>query len=227
MAASSFGTLAEALDRKQNDDVLLPGSGNVMTPTSTEFTTLLEQGRRGDRGALAQLAQRYEAKLRLVARVLLGPALRPYLDTVDLVQSVHRSLLVGLRADKFDISSPENLLALALTMVRRKVARHWRHLQRQQRLEARSTEGGDLPGLLASLSSPQSDPASAAQFNDQLRQLCSNLDETEQRMLEMRLQGSSTAEVAQELGLNTVTLRVRLMRLRQRLRAGGVLDDCL
>ena len=39
--------------------------------------------------------------------------------------------------------------------------------------------------------------------------------------------GYSTAEVAQELGLNTVTLRVRLMRLRQRLRAGGVLDECL
>src|SRR5262245_46391300 len=125
-----------------------------MTATPDDFTTLLERGRQGDRGALTELAQRYESKLRLVARVLLGPALRPYLDSVDLVQSVHRSLLVGLRDDKFDIASPENLLALALTMVRRKVARHWRHLRRQQRLDSGSPASGDIPGVLASLSSP-------------------------------------------------------------------------
>jgi RNA polymerase sigma-70 factor (ECF subfamily) len=198
-----------------------------MSTEPEEFAALLERGRQGDRGALAQLARQYEPKVRLVARVLLGPALRPYLDSVDLVQSVHKSLLLGLRQDKFDISNPENLIALALTLVRRKVARQWRHLRRQQRLDAGPGEADALAQLLTSLSSPQPDPARAAQFNDQVRQLCTNLDQTERHMLDLRLQGYSTSEIAERLGLNPITLRVRLTRLRQRLQAAGVLDDWL
>src|SRR6516162_8974972 len=109
-----------------------------------DFAALLARARQGDRAALAQLSQQYEPKVRLVARVLLGPALRPHLDSVDLVQSLHKSLLLGLRQGKFAISGPDGLLALALTLVRRKVARHWRHLQRQRRLDSGSAETGSL-----------------------------------------------------------------------------------
>jgi RNA polymerase sigma-70 factor (ECF subfamily) len=196
-----------------------------MTEPADDFAALLERARRGDPAALGELAQRYEPRLRIVARVLLGPALRPYLDSVDLVQSVHRSLLVGLRDDRFDLSTPDNLVALATTMVRRKVARHWRRLQRQRRLDG--GPGADLPSLLTSLSSPQPDPARAAQFADAVRHLCASLNEAERRLLELRLHGDSTAEIAAELGLSAATLRVRLSRLRQRLRQAGVLDDWL
>jgi RNA polymerase sigma-70 factor (ECF subfamily) len=196
-----------------------------MTEAADDFAALLGRARRGDRAALGELAQRYEPRLRVVARVLLGPALRPYLDSVDLVQSVHRSLLVGLRDDRFDLATPDNLVALAMTMVRRKVARHWRRLQRQRRLDG--GPGADPPSLLTSLSSPQPDPARAAQYADAVRHLCASLDETGRRLLELRLQGHSTAEIAAELGLSDVALRVRMTRLRQRLRAAGVLDDWL
>jgi RNA polymerase sigma factor (sigma-70 family) len=198
-----------------------------MSGPPEEFDALLERGRQGDRKALLELARQYEFKVRLVARYLLGPALRPYLDSMDLVQSVHRSLLLGLRQDKFDISTPENLMALALTMVRRKAARQWRHLRRQRRLDAGSPEGGGLSQLLMSLSSPQPDPAQTAQFNDRVEHLCGNLDEAERRLLELRLQGYSPAEVAAQLGLNVNALYVRLTRLRQRLRDIGALEDLL
>jgi RNA polymerase sigma-70 factor (ECF subfamily) len=165
----------------------------------------------------------YEPKVRLVARVLLGPALRPYLDSVDLVQSVHRSLLLGLRQDKFSVAGPENLMALALTLVRRKVARQWRRAQRQRR----PGDAGGLAEILTSLSSPEADPARAAQFADQVRHLCDGLNEAERRLLDLRLQGHTPAEAARELGLSAVAFRVRQTRLRQRLQAAGVLDDWL
>jgi RNA polymerase sigma factor (sigma-70 family) len=197
-----------------------------MTEPSDEFAALLGRARDGDQGALEQLARQYEAKVRIVARVLLGPALRPYLDSVDLVQSVHRSLLLGLRDARFDVTNSDRLMALALTMVRRKVARAWRRMRRQRR-----TDGGahqeDLCELLTSLTAPDSDPAKAAQLNDQIRHLWSHLDATEQRMLELRMQDYSTDEMARELSLNPVALRVRLSRLRQRLRDGGVVAEWL
>lgn len=206
---------------------LLAGSGEPMSEAPEGFATLLDRARQGDRGALAQLVQHYEFKVRLVARYLLGPALRPYLDSMDLVQSVHKSLLLGLRQDRFDISSPENLMALALTLVRRKVARKWRHLRRQQRLEGQSAESGGLPQLLTSLSSPRADPAGTVQFNDQVEHLCGSLDEKERRLLELRLEGHTPAEMAEQLGLTANAVYVRLARLRQRLRDTGVLDDWL
>src|SRR3954463_712959 len=115
-----------------------------MADDAQEFEALLALARAGDRSALEQLARQYEPKVRLVARVLLGPALRPYLDSVDLVQSVHRSLLLGLRDDKFALANPEQLLALALTIVRRKVARQWRQNQRQRRLANEPAAAGNL-----------------------------------------------------------------------------------
>lgn len=198
-----------------------------MPETAGDFATLLARARGGDRAALEELARTYEPKLRLVARVLLGPALRPYLDSVDLVQSVHKSLLVGLRDQKFAFDTSDDLLALALTMVRRKVARQWRRLQRQQRLCGESGEPADLAYLLTALSRPQDDPAQAAQFNDSIAQLCRNLNDAERRLLELRLEGYTPAECAAALNLSAVAFRVRLTRLRQRLRAAKVLDDWL
>jgi RNA polymerase sigma-70 factor (ECF subfamily) len=198
-----------------------------MSEVAGEFTDLLARARGGDQQALALLVQQYEPKVRLVARVRLGLRLRPYLDSLDLVQSVHRSLMLGLRQGKFTITTPENLLALALTLVRRKVARHWRHLQRQRRLECGSAETGNLADMLTSLSNPRDDPVQAAQFRDQVEHLCTLLNEADQRLLGLRLEGYSTAEIACALELSTVALHVRLTRLRQRLRANGVLDDWL
>jgi RNA polymerase sigma-70 factor (ECF subfamily) len=198
-----------------------------MAASSDEFAALLARARQGDPGAVAELARQYEPEVRLIAHVRLGRALRPYLDTVDLVQSVHRTLALGLREKKFDISSPDKLVALALTLVRRKIARHWRRLQRQQRLSKGPTEPGNLPQLLTALSSPQADPAHEAQFQEAVGRLCSSLDGVERRLMELRLQGYSTAEVARELGEDADVLRVRLSRLRQRLRASGVLTEWL
>jgi RNA polymerase sigma-70 factor (ECF subfamily) len=198
-----------------------------MSESPEPFAAVLLRARRGDKAALAELVQKYEPKVRLVARILLGPALRPYLDSVDLVQSVHHSLLLGVRQQKFDLAGPEQLLALALTLVRRKVARHWRRLQRQQRLSNGEPETGNLPGLLSSLSSPEEDPARAAEFHDQVEHLCRNLGEMERRMVHLRLSGYTTAEIAQDLGLHPIALRVRLTRLRQRLEASGVLTEWL
>jgi RNA polymerase sigma-70 factor (ECF subfamily) len=192
----------------------------AVSESSDDFAALLARARRSDADAQAELVRRYESKVRLVARVLLGTALRPYLDSLDLVQSVHRSLLLGMRESKFAVSSPDQLVALATTMVRRKVARQWRRMRRQQRAES-----CDAPTLLSSLSSHEADPARAAESNDVIRRLWDDLDGPERRMLGLRLDGYSTAEIASDLGLSPVALRVRMTRLRQRLRSAGVLDD--
>ena len=128
-----------------------------MSDSADSFAILLDRARTGDGAALAQLSAAYANKVQIAARVLLGPALRPHFDSVDLLQSVHRSILIGIRHDKFDVSSPEKLVALAVTIVRRKVAKHWRHMRRQVRLSGESTPSAELPDALLSLTSDEDD----------------------------------------------------------------------
>jgi len=199
----------------------------IPSEESQNFHSLIARARAGDRDALTSLVNTYESEVRIVARVLLGPALRPHVDSLDLVQSVHRSLMLGLRQDRFDISTPDNLIALALTMVRRKAARKWRKTRRQQRLSHGPESKEDLAGLLESLTSGEADPASAAEMNDAIRRLCQDLNAADRRLMELRLTGYSTAEAARELGADADVLRAHLSRLRQRLRAAGILSEWL
>ena len=163
----------------------------------------------------------------IVARVLLGPLLRPHLDSVDIMQSVHRSLLVGLRDQKFDISSPERLVGLACTMVRRKVARNWRRHRRQIRWESPAVEQDSLIQTLHSLVQTEPGPASQAEYNDQVADLYKSLSNVERAMLEKRLEGYTTGEVAEQLNMNPIAIRVRWSRLRQRLETAGIVADWL
>jgi RNA polymerase sigma-70 factor (ECF subfamily) len=201
----------------------------VTDAAPTEFADLLTRAAEGDTTALDALVARYEPKVRVVARVLLGPALRPYLDSVDLAQSVHKSIVTGLRENRFEFEGPDQLVGLALTVLRRKAARHWRHLQRQRRLsgDGSARTADDLPDVLAALSNPGTDPAAEAEYRDHLRQLCEHLDENERRILDFRLEGYTPSEIADKIGVSRVALRVRLTRLRQRLQAAEVVTDWL
>jgi RNA polymerase sigma-70 factor (ECF subfamily) len=198
-----------------------------MPEPSDEFAALLARARQGDAGALAQLVQQYEPDVRIAARVRLGPALRPYLDSMDVVQSVHRSLLSDLRQGRFDLASPEQLIALAVTLVQRNIARHWRRLKRQAAAGAGALGESGARQALLSLCSREADPASAVQFADAVDHFLSDLDELDRRLLELRLEGCSTAEAARQLGVGAGCLRVRLGRLRKRLLDGGLLSDWL
>ena len=76
----------------------------IVANSPAHLAALLDRVRAGDEPALTELIQHYEPRLRTAAHVLLGPLLRPSMDSVDLVQSVHRVLLPGLREGKFDLS---------------------------------------------------------------------------------------------------------------------------
>lgn len=187
--------------------------------SNQEFADLLQRARSGDTVAQSRLCEEYERQVYVVVRVLLGPLLRPHLDSVDLVQSVHRSLLAGLRDDKFGLTTPQGLIALACTMVRRKVARKWRKLRRQNSESIGPSDSQLLCRTLRGLYSREDSPSDQAQYDDSLEKLCESLSAIERQMLERKLEGYTTGEVAEQLGLHPVAVRVRWSRLRERLAA--------
>ena len=174
------------------------------------FAALYERATAGDQDALGELVRHYESEICIVARVRLGSAMRGQLDTVDIVQSVHGSLMRGLRQGRFDVSSPQKLIALAQTIVRRKIARKWRSLKREENVEL-----SDVPAT------PTGDLKQQLEADEMLAVACASLSETDRRLLELRLEGHTTAEAARRMGADPDLMRVRLSRIRQKLGAQG------
>jgi RNA polymerase sigma factor (sigma-70 family) len=186
-----------------------------------DLSILLDLARTGDEGAFTILVRTYEPGLRRTAKRVLGHLLQAEVDTEDLVQSVHWSLWVGLREGKFEFDSPERLLAGARAILRGKVARLWRTIERRRRLVSR------IPGSVWSRSDfAESDqPERQISAEDQFEHLCKMMTWTERRLIELRILGYTTAEAAREMGRDTENLRVTLARLRKKLRDSGMFPE--
>jgi len=102
--------------------------------SNEEFADLLAKARKGDPEALGALHSSLEEKMRKAARRRLGRILRTHVGSMDIVQSAQKSLLICLRGGKYDISCPEQLAALAMRILHRKVAQKWRKIRKELKL---------------------------------------------------------------------------------------------
>jgi RNA polymerase sigma-70 factor (ECF subfamily) len=176
-----------------------------------DFAAVLERARQGDCEAMTRLVEEYEPQIRRVARRRLGPSLRAAFDSMDLVQSVHRSLLLCLRRNKYTFAGPQDLVALAVTMVKRKAARKCAKLQLEE----------DCRRLREQLF-PRARPERAAALAGELQELLEALNDADRQILDLYLKGHSSVEVAGILGLEPDSLRVRRSRLFRKLRDAGL-----
>ena len=143
---------------------------------------------------------------------------------MDLVQSVHRTVFLGMKGNRFHFDSPGQFIALITTLVRRKTAKQWRKHRRQQR-QSGSASGDFDPAEVLIASRADLHPGDEVAMRDQLHVILEQLDETDRRLVELRLEGYSTAEAARMLNLDPDSMRVRLSRLRKRLKQSSVFND--
>jgi RNA polymerase sigma-70 factor (ECF subfamily) len=198
-----------------------------MTEGQDEFAALMTRVRLGDREALLHLLGCYQREVQQVARYLLGRKLQQRLDPSDLLQSVHRTLILGLRDNKITVHSEQKLVNLAVAVARNKIARAARDLRYQERHASPLLETAlsSPAGAAAATRNDQEDPARLIEHADAVERLLERLEEADRELLRLRIEGHSTAEVARLLGLNADVLRVRLSRLRQKLRESDLLSQ--
>ena len=193
-------------------------------PPDDAFLDLLARVRGGDESAAAELVQRYERAVLRSVRSRLGKNMRSAMDSMDVMQSVHRSLLTGLKNERFQLATPQQLIGLAVVMVQRKVARHWRQLKRCPAIGDRSSDFRPST-VLETLASDESTPSEIATANDLLDQLLLQLDEFDRQLVRLKLDGHSSVESATILRREPAFIRMRWSRLRQILRERGHVDE--
>jgi len=176
---------------------------------------LLEKLSNGDDAAAEEVFRAYEPYLRVVVRRMLPPNMRPKFDSVDVVQSVWADVLRRFRAGGYRFSTVNQLRAFLVKATRNRFIDRARQnraaLQRQQSLEA--THAGDH------LQASADQPSDLAQANDLWTQMMALCPPAHHGLLELKRQGCSLAEIAQQTGLHESSVRRILYDLARRLAA--------
>ena len=187
------------------------------------FDDLINSVRQGDEQAAAELVSRYESELRVLARVrLTDPSLRRVVDSMDICQSIMANFFVRAAAGQFDLETPEQLLALLATMVRNKATDRVRSEQRDRR-DVRRVAKTSIEEL--GLQEAQKTPGSLVAHQEMLNLVRDQLNDEENEIAELRLNGCSWEEIAQQIGGTSEAIRKRFSRAIDRVANQIGLDD--
>jgi RNA polymerase sigma-70 factor (ECF subfamily) len=187
------------------------------------FQDLIRRIRAGDNDAAAEIVRRYEPAVRRVARIRLAEAhLQRTLDSVDICQSVFASFFVRAAMGQFDLSKPEDVLSLLVSMSRRKVIDQARGAGAARR-DYRRLEGGAPEERQVPASDPSpSQQVSAAELIQEFRR---RLTAEERRLVDCRSEGHNWNQIAQECGGSAEALRKQYTRAVERVAAELGLDE--
>lgn len=184
------------------------------------FAELIEDVRDGDEAAAEHIVNEYTAALVAVARRQMGAKLARRVDPEDIIQSTYRSLFVRMKAGEYELGSGRDLwkllVTIALNKVRRKAKFH-RSARRNMDLDQSVASPSDVPGGPVGAAGDPT-PADAVALIDELESALEGVRPRDRQIVELRLQGCSTAEIAQETGRAERSVRRILQHLGDRLR---------
>lgn len=185
--------------------------------TECPFADLIERVAQGQDMAMGELSRQFGPALVIYCERSLKGALRARLDAEDVVQSMWITMWQGIRTGKFDVPTAEHLLALAKTLLRRQVARHWRKLKSEMDFtQSAAMIETVVDQQLIPTAAAETGPQQKAEFDELMENFLGGLSETDQALIQLRFRGHTTADAAILLRIEPGTLRVRLGRLREK-----------
>jgi len=176
---------------------------------------LIQRCRCGDQEAARELFDAYVDRLLPLARRRISHSLASRVDAEDVLQSVFLAFFARIKDDRFQIADEDGLFRLLASMTTHKVLKQVHRHKASKRDPAHElAQGEPANDQLLHLLAAGPTPDVAVAFLDQLEHFLSQFPQIDRRVLELRLQGYSTDEIA--LQLNTYDRKVR--RVLERIR---------
>ena len=197
-----FASTGTAMDDTTNDDAW---------PRDDWFSDLAD----GDPETVEQFWKQYGAPMRRVAERQIADRLRTRVDADDIVQSACRTFFRRIGEGEFDVEDTESLWRLLLTITLHKARMQARFHTRDRRCVGREQA---IPEVGAFQPSEPESFLSKVDFADFLQHVLSHLDEEQQRILTMTLDGKQQSEIAKTIGCSERTVRRMRGRIQDQLR---------
>ena len=190
---------------------------------------LVSRWQSGDEAAANELFRRYADRLLALAQNRLSSRLATRVDAEDVVQSVYRSFFANARAGRYLLEQSGDLwrllVVITLNKVRGQAVHHQadkRALDRERPLESGTEAWHGLP--MAALTR-QPTPLDAAALADELEHLMRDLEPKQRQVFELRLQGYTMEEIADECGRSVRTVKRVLSLIRDALEQARVRNN--
>ncbi len=185
-----------------------------------DFAQTLALARAGDEEAMSRLLRTFEDEVRMVVRARLPRLLRSRFDSMDFVQAVWKSVLVGEISDS-PFANARHFRGFLAAVAQNKVTEAFRRNTRTRKFDLGREEplyirrgDRDAPRDL-----PSSDPSPSqeAQAEECFDRLIAGRPESEAAIVSLRRQGLTFAEIAARTGLNEAAARRVIEAARRRL----------
>lgn len=186
----------------------------------SDVNRLLQQVRDGNQMAAMELFHRYSEQLVELAQERLNWKLRRKLDPEDIAQSALRSFFRMNAAKRFDFENWNSLWGLLSLLTIRKCGRQLEHFRAACRdigteMSAFWKPDGDNSSASWEAIARDPSPEEAAVLSETVREILSLLDEREQAIFQLSLQGHTVEEISETIGRSERTVERVLSRLSQ------------
>ncbi len=192
-------------------------------PDDSSFDVLLARLRNGDQSAAAAIYHRFGQRLIALARCRLDQRLQQKVGAEDVVQSAFKSFFPRHAAgqyDGYDLHNWDDLWALLVVITLRKCSRKVDHFfgpKHDLRREVLPVASQDSSAAEWEALAAGPTPAEEVQLADLVQQIMSDLTEREREVLQLRLQGYTAAEIAEQIDRTGFTVHYILRRIRKQL----------
>ncbi len=181
------------------------------------FEELLAQVRQRDNEAATKFYNRFAGRLVALARSRLDPRILQRVDPEDVAQSVLKSVLMRLADGQFVLGDWDSTWGLLTRVTIHKCHKWVDYYQAQSRELDREIRADALDSSGCGFLDREPTPPEAAVLAETIDAVLQGLDDREQRIVTMSLQGSEVAEIGAQLGCTESKVYRVLRLIRQRL----------
>lgn len=189
--------------------------GDLETRPANTDHALLHRYRKGEQDAATQLYLRYSARLQSWASSQTSAVFTTRFDEEDVVQSVFRTLFRRVSEGLYDVPPGEELWQLLLVIALNKI-RKLATFHRAQKRDVGKTHGSEALELVQ-YRNQTPDETSLQILQLVLDDLLRHLPETQRAIVEMRIEGHKTDDIAQSTGRSSRTVERVLQGFRLKL----------
>ena len=162
---------------------------------------------------LDRLFEEYLPKLIAVAANRIGDRFQGKFDGEDIAGTVCRSVFRRWKDGKFTFDDDAEFWRLLVTIAKRKISNLVRHFNTEKcdiNLEVSEVAN-------AIVASPEPGPQDAVAIKESISKLARRLDDLENQIFKLRMEGREFQEIADQLGVSERTVRRKIIVIRERL----------
>jgi RNA polymerase sigma-70 factor (ECF subfamily) len=177
---------------------------------------LIAEFQAGSESAAQTLFDRYCERLMRLAKRRIGQRMTSRVDPEDVVQSAYRTFFTRVKNDEFSFHEQDDLFKLLVRLTVNKALRqiaYHRAAKRNPELEA--LQSSNPQEFLQQISSENATPDVEVALLDEFEQFKGQLQPLDRDVLQLKLQGYSTVEIAEKLGSYDRKIRRVLERIQE------------